>query len=51
MQEANYSVTKIMSNMDEPEPHPDDHLDEIEDGAGCTEIWEQLSEQRDASAD
>ncbi|MFW5938084.1 MAG: hypothetical protein ACOCSN_03995 [Halanaeroarchaeum sp.] len=24
----------------------DEHLDEIEDGAGCTEIWEHLSEQR-----
>jgi len=45
------SVTKIMSNKDEPEPHPDDHLAGIEDGAGCTEIWEKLSEQRDASAD
>lgn len=22
------------------------HLDDIEDGAGCTEIWEHLSEQR-----
>jgi len=29
---------------------PDDgtgHLDDIEDGAGCTEIWERLSERRD----
>lgn len=24
----------------------DDHLDEVADGAGCTEIWETLSEQR-----
>ncbi|EMA68692.1 hypothetical protein C461_03657 [Halorubrum aidingense JCM 13560] len=23
------------------------HLDEIQDGAGCTEIWEHLSENRD----
>ncbi|KDS91944.1 hypothetical protein FK85_13905 [Halorubrum saccharovorum] len=23
------------------------HLDDIEDGAGCTEIWERLSERRD----
>ncbi|QSG10949.1 Uncharacterized protein HSBGL_0514 [Halapricum desulfuricans] len=44
-------VTKIVSNMDEPEPHPDDHLDELEDGAGCTEIWEKLSEQRESAAD
>jgi hypothetical protein len=25
----------------------DDHLDDLEDGAGCTEIWEKLSEHRD----
>jgi len=30
------------------EEQGDDHLDEIEDGAGCTEIWEHLSERRDA---
>jgi hypothetical protein len=26
-----------------------DHLDEIEDGAGCVEIWEKLSESRTTS--
>ncbi|GAA0665537.1 hypothetical protein ACFQDG_13220 [Natronoarchaeum mannanilyticum] len=31
---------------DEEEPE-DDHLADIEEGAGCTEIWEHLSEQRD----
>ena len=34
----------------ETDPEPDDgtgHLDDIEDGAGCTEIWERLSERRD----
>ena len=31
---------------DEEEP-ADDHLEDIEEGAGCTEIWEHLSEQRD----
>lgn len=32
------------------DPEPDDrtdHLDDIEDGAGCTEIWERLSERRE----
>jgi hypothetical protein len=24
-----------------------DHLNDLEDGAGCTEIWEHLSENRD----
>jgi hypothetical protein len=27
------------------------HLDGVEDGCGCAEVWEHLSEQRDASAD
>ncbi len=34
----------------EADPEPDDgtgHLDDIEDGAGCTEIWERLSERRE----
>jgi len=25
----------------------DDHLADVETGAGCTEIWETLSERRD----
>ncbi len=25
-----------------------EHLDDLEDGAGCTEIWEKLSERRNA---
>ncbi|WP_227355723.1 hypothetical protein [Haladaptatus salinisoli] len=28
---------------DRPE---DDHLDDVPDGSGCTEIWEHLSERR-----
>ncbi|WP_435065112.1 hypothetical protein [Halobaculum sp. EA56] len=28
----------------------DDHLRDLEDGAGCTEIWEKLSEQREPDA-
>jgi hypothetical protein len=25
----------------------DDHLDDVEEGAGCAEIWEHLSERRE----
>lgn len=25
----------------------DAHLDDVEEGAGCTEIWEHLAEKRD----
>ncbi|SEH40681.1 hypothetical protein SAMN05192561_101674 [Halopenitus malekzadehii] len=27
----------------------DEHLADVEDGAGCTEIWEKLSAQRAAA--
>ena len=32
---------------DEPED-ADDHLSDVPDGAGCTEIWEHLAERREA---
>lgn len=25
----------------------DEHLEDVEEGAGCTEIWEHLSEKRE----
>ncbi|GAB3671332.1 hypothetical protein [Halopiger thermotolerans] len=35
----------------ETNPDRDDsHLDDIEEGAGCTEIWEHLAEKRDEDA-
>lgn len=38
-----------MSNSEPDEV--DAHLDDLEDGAGCTEIWEKLSEKRAAADD
>ena len=36
------------SREDEAAEEPaTDHLDDIEDGCGCTEIWEHLSENRE----
>lgn len=29
------------------EPRDDEHLQNVPDGAGCTEIWEHLSDDRD----
>lgn len=29
------------------EERDDDHLEDVEEGAGCTEIWEHLSEKRE----
>ncbi len=28
---------------------PTDHLDDVEDGCGCAEVWEHLSEHRESS--
>ncbi|WP_259371246.1 hypothetical protein [Natranaeroarchaeum aerophilus] len=36
-----------MTEPDEDDEQQDDHLSDIEEGAGCTEIWEHLSEQRE----
>jgi len=35
--------------LDDSRPTDGDasHLDDLEDGAGCTEIWETLSERRE----
>ncbi|WP_269069988.1 hypothetical protein [Halobacterium sp. KA-4] len=38
-----------MSNRTDGErtrPSDEDHLDDVADGAGCTEIWETLSQRR-----
>ncbi|WP_258560314.1 hypothetical protein [Halorhabdus salina] len=35
-----------MSNVTDRADVDDDHLTDIEDGCGCAEIWEGLSEQR-----
>ena len=39
--------TDAEAQVDEP---TSDHLDDVEDGCGCTEIWEHMSEQREAAA-
>jgi len=40
-------MTKAKTRQDEKEERHDDHLQDIEAGAGCTEIWDRLSEQRE----
>ena len=37
-----------MSRRDEAETS---HLDGVEDGCGCTEIWEHLSESREGETE
>jgi len=41
-------VTQTMSNRKRDDA---EHLHDLEDGAGCTEIWEKLSENRTQNAD
>lgn len=38
-------MTKCASEEQEAE-RDDEHLADVEEGAGCTEIWEHLSERR-----
>ncbi|MCU4743944.1 hypothetical protein OB955_17115 [Halobacteria archaeon AArc-m2/3/4] len=41
--------TEVTEDSEENTDHEreDAHLDGVEVGAGCTEIWEHLAEQRD----
>lgn len=41
MSEANVEAKRTEDRAD------DAHLADVEDGAGCTEIWEHLSERRE----
>jgi hypothetical protein len=36
---------------DERGERDDDHLSDVPDGAGCTEIWEHLAERREDETD
>jgi hypothetical protein len=40
-----------MSDAETDDEAATDHLDDVEDGSGCTEIWEHLSEQRESDTD
>lgn len=39
-------VTKELSNMSETTDADYDHLEDVDDGCGCAEIWETMSERR-----
>ncbi|WP_259371275.1 MULTISPECIES: hypothetical protein [Halostella] len=39
-------MTTTQEPDEEEEEQVDDHLADVEEGAGCTEIWEHLSERR-----
>jgi len=39
-------VTREMSNTESEDKIDREHLDDIEDGAGCVEIWEKIGDRR-----
>jgi hypothetical protein len=41
---------QLTDTDDETEDVSTDHLDDMDDGCGCAEVWEHLSEQRDDEA-
>jgi hypothetical protein len=43
-------MTVTSTQDEEEEEEIREHLDDVEDGCGCTEIWEHLSEERDDEA-
>lgn len=45
---TNAQQTYDEEDVDEPST---DHLDNVEDGCGCTEIWEHMSEARESESD
>jgi hypothetical protein len=44
-------VADADAEADPRDADPRDHLSDVEEGAGCTEIWEHLSEQRERAGD
>lgn len=35
------------TDIEQDDDRDDAHLEDLEEGAGCTEIWEHLAEERD----
>ncbi|PSP56706.1 hypothetical protein BRC82_01100 [Halobacteriales archaeon QS_1_67_19] len=45
--DSDESSDDVPDDRDRPADDHRNHLTDIEDGSGCTEIWEQLSERRE----
>ncbi|WP_336021580.1 hypothetical protein [Halobellus salinisoli] len=46
-EEAARTADEAAETADEAEADDYSHLDDLADGAGCTEIWEHLSDSRE----
>ena len=40
-------MTQTLNDETDGEEIDTSHLDDVEDGCGCTEIWEHMSDERD----
>lgn len=40
-------MSESAAELDDADERHDAHLNDLEDGSGCTEIWEHLSERRE----
>ena len=47
VENADANADTDVENPEDAEDRDDAHLQDVEPGAGCTEIWEHLSENRD----
>jgi hypothetical protein len=44
-------MSEEAATVEENEEVDTSHLDDVEDGCGCAEVWEHLSEGRDGAAE
>ncbi|MFB6163048.1 MAG: hypothetical protein ABEJ86_06395 [Halococcoides sp.] len=44
-------ITEGSPMSDASDERPDSHLDDVDDGCGCAEVWEHLSENRESASD
>ncbi|ACV10366.1 hypothetical protein Huta_0178 [Halorhabdus utahensis DSM 12940] len=47
MSDMRQSTADEETTEDAAQSIEDDHLEDVEDGCGCAEVWEHLSEQRE----
>jgi hypothetical protein len=44
-------MSEEAATVEEEEEVDTSHLDDVDDGCGCAEVWEHLSESRDGAAE
>jgi len=49
-QQTEYETAETAPEQDRDEDVDTAHLDDMDDGCGCTEVWEHLSDEREEDA-